>query len=654
MNAITFQIVILAALMGSVMLWMGVLSWNERKENISAWRFFLVISFQLLISIIFIILFKISFKFKNHLIPLHLVMVGGLVGCGMVLMGALVCVGRFREWKISRYVLAGISATISLFLFILYIVDFSVNKNGANNITYDVFVLYFFKLKDISHVLSLSAEWIYVIITSLVVFVYAIYMRYSIVIYDGVCEFLLPGRPSSLFRDRKRAVKSVVLIALSISFYLFYMAEYFNASHAMFWWGEPIANFAVYWSPIQDNPHRSAVAKEDRRIRANYIPKKPFLEKNVVLIIVDSLRADHMNVYGYERETTPFLKNMFDRGKLMKVEFAIATCPETAGGVLSVLASRNFRSLSSDYNFKLNELLRDQGYKIYYIHSGDQTHYQRLRWFFGKDIDFYADGNNSLKYSTNDDHVIFENLEKIPDYSGTPAFFYFHLMTTHYLGVRHDEFEKYKPSKLNIDLTAFFDKGYEQKVFINRYDNGILEVDSVIKDIFAELDRKGYLPGSIIFISADHGDGLNEHGHYKHDEYIYQEDIRIPLLIYDPEGTPYANLEFASQPDVAPTIIDRLKLPIPSGWEGKSLLNRNIKEFIFSQTRQNPPLYAVIYRDRGKIHKYITGQNKEELYELTGDPGERHNLLPTADSELLRLLREKTSVGFGLIDEPKI
>jgi len=333
---------------------------------------------------------------------------------------------------------------------------------------------------------------------------------------------------------------------------------------------------------------------------------------------------------------------MLDQGKLMKVKIAITSCPETSGGVLSTLSSRDFRSLA-EYNFKLNELLRDQGYKVYFIHSGDQTYYQRLRWFFGKEIDLFFDGNNSKLYYANDDRVIFEGLEMVPVHGDTPAFFYFHLMSTHILGVRHDKFDKWKPSKLDADYVRLLDNEYDHNVLVNRYDDGDLQADSVIKDIFKSLDDNVSLSDSIIFILADHGDGLGEHGHNGHDHFVYQEDIRIPMLIYDPNGPPYANLEFASQPDVAVTILDRLQLPIPSTWEGHSLLNPKIKEFIYSQTRNDPPLISIICRNGGMIYKYIQGQKKEELYELTKDPGEHNNLVQTADPALIRRMRSQIS-----------
>ena len=638
------HVVVSLLFMGFGMVWLLYLSIFEDKDKKSAFKYLLFICLQILFSIAYIVIFQQSFGFKKHLIPLHLLMVGALMGSAILLMGALVRIERFQRWRPSRYVLSAIPATVSISLFILYIVDYVVNKMGAKNITYDVFGMYLLKPNDIAHLLPLSIYYIYILLFMIIVFIYALHMKYSSIIYEGISDFVLPGRGPSLFLNNKRTIISTLLISISCLAFIFVMMKYFNKSKGIFWAGEPITNFVVYWSPIGNDPHRVAVANEDRRVRVAYRSRKYPLKKNVVVIIVDSLRADHMSIYGYGRKTTPFLKSMLDQGKLMKVKFAISTCPETAGGVLSTLASRNFRSLA-DYNFKLNELLRDQGYKAYFIHSGDQTYYQRLRWYFGKEIDLFFDGNNSKLYSANDDRVIFEGLGKVPEHGDTPAFFYFHLMSTHILGVRHEEFDLFKPSKLDADYVKLLDNEYDHHVLVNRYDDGVLQSDSVIKDIFKALNEKGYLSDSIIFILADHGDGLGEHGHNGHDHYVYQEDIGIPMLIYDPGEPPYANLEFASQPDVAVTILDRLHLPIPSTWQGRSLLNPEIKEFIYSQTRNDPPLISIIYRNGDIIYKYIQGPKKEDLYELTKDPGEHNNLVQTADPALIRRMRSQISQG---------
>jgi glucan phosphoethanolaminetransferase (alkaline phosphatase superfamily) len=407
------------------------------------------------------------------------------------------------------------------------------------------------------------------------------------------------------------------------------------------------------WSEFRTDPYRLAASLEDHIIKANYPSRLSFEKKNVVIIMADSLRADHMQIYGYERPTTPFLADLLEKGQLRKVRYAFSTCSDTLCGILSTMASRDYRSLNYN-NFKLYDLLKDQGYRVYFVLSDNHTAWYNLRRAYGRSIDYYYDGSSSNQYSYTDDRLLFEGLQRVPSYNGTPAFFFFDLMSPHFAGVKHEVFDRYRPSKLQADYWSFFKGKFDPVVLTNRYDNGVIQADAFIHEIFAVLDRKGYLNGGLIVILADHGDALGEHGNYAHTVSLYQEEIGIPMLIYDQAKVRYANLEFAAQIDVAPTIIDRLGLPIPSCWQGRSLLDENIKCCSYHQTRRNNPSKAVIYRTEGAIYKYLRwgakaeAPQREELYELLSDPGEQINLMSTADLRLIRHLRERMSEAFDI------
>src|SRR5439155_8588061 len=227
--------------------------------------------------------------------------------------------------------------------------------------------------------------------------------------------------------------------------------------------------------------------------------------------------------------------------------------------------------------------------------------------------------------ATTDDRLILEGLERVPS-DQSPAFFYFHLMSVHLTGVKQERYRRYLPSVMKNDWEALFRGESDRETVTNNYDNGVVQADATIKDIFAALDQKGYLRNSLILILADHGEGLGERGKtaYGHVLSLYQEFIRIPLLIYDDPPFQYANLRFATQIDVAPTIVDRLGLKVPNSWEGTSLLDPNIKTLTAHQTTLRTPCYALVYRPDAKTYKYISCflARREELYDLTVDPGE--------------------------------
>jgi glucan phosphoethanolaminetransferase (alkaline phosphatase superfamily) len=408
---------------------------------------------------------------------------------------------------------------------------------------------------------------------------------------------------------------------------------------------EPVTAF--FRSELYDASHDALTRRlriEEPRVRVTYPHEQTFERKNVVIIIVDSLRADHMQIYGYGRPTTPFLKSLLESGKLRKVELATSTCSETKCGIISMLSSKNLHGIVRE-DFKLHDVLHDLGYQTYFILSSDHNWYG-LKQAYGNDLTYYFDGADSKLYpSTMDDRLIFEGLRKVPEFEGIPSFFYFHLMSVHFAGVKQEQYRFYQPAAVVRDWNTLIRGNYDVLSLVNNYDNGIVQADAVIRQIFESLQRKGYLANALVIILADHGEGLGDRGEkdFGHLNSLHQEFIRIPLLIYDDSPTAYANLTYATQIDVAPTVLARLGLLIPPSWQGQSLLGPDQNRYTFHQTRLFTPAYAILFRAQGVTYKYLyrSQDRKEELYELNSDPDEKNNLVSSADPSLIDRMRTK-------------
>ncbi len=334
---------------------------------------------------------------------------------------------------LAGHLQATIFSTVMICLVYIYIIDVFSNKMGAHNVTYDVILNYVLNLKTIAGVFSLSANKIIAVIVGIALVIFIFYQCLSGFILKSFEALLLPDRRYSFFRTKKNIFIFLTFLILFYLVFSLFMGKYFNALYWRTWRGEPLANFLVFWGPFSSDPHRIAIANLDRAMRSEYAGNDSFIKKNIILISLDSLRADHTSAYGYEKPTTPFLKELVDQKGANKIELALATCPESSCGILSTLASKNFISLA-DYNFKIHDLLKDQGYLVHFITSDDLIKYERVRKYLGNSIDFYFDSNYSVKYGVMDDRIIFEALEKIPPCTGSPAFFFFHLMSTHLLG----------------------------------------------------------------------------------------------------------------------------------------------------------------------------------------------------------------------------
>jgi hypothetical protein len=412
---------------------------------------------------------------------------------------------------------------------------------------------------------------------------------------------------------------------------------------SLFWKHELVSSFfRPEGFAFEPSARRHAVADRDASLRAAYPPVVPGARrKHVVLIMVDSLRADRMNVYGYERPTTAFLSQMVHDGRMKRVEAAFSTCSESFCGITSTLASRDFLDISAR-TFQLQDVLQDQGYQSWFVLSGNHRAWNGLPSFYHVSEDRFFDGSQTRRFTMDDDRLVLEGLDAVPAATpGQPAFFYLHLMSTHYLGVQFPESHVFTSPDdvLSAGLEPY--KIRDQLNKPDRYDDKVRQADGVIQRIFEMLETRGYLDDAVVMITGDHGEGLGER-HWAHGWHLYDEDIRIPMLIYDAPAATYPDLTFATQVDIAPTILDRLGLPIPASWAGQSLLAATPRRFTHHQTYFAPNRFAVLYRDERSLVKFIATPQygTEELYDLTADKREARNLVKE-HPQLASLLRDK-------------
>ena len=243
---------------------------------------------------------------------------------------------------------------------------------------------------------------------------------------------------------------------------------------------------------------------------------------------------------------------------MKKVDAAFSSCSESFCGITSTLASREFRDISAR-TFQLQDVLHDQGYQTWFVLSGNHRAWNGLPSFYHARDDRFFDGSQTVRYTMDDDRLVLEGLERVPAATpGQPAFFYLHLMSPHFLGVQFPESHVFtRPDdRVSPGLEPY--KIRDQLNKPDRYDDKVLQADGVIRQIFETLRAKHYLDDAIVVVTGDHGEGLGER-HWSHGWHLYNEDIRIPLLVYDEPAAAYPDLTFATQVDIAPTILDRLR-----------------------------------------------------------------------------------------------
>jgi choline-sulfatase len=356
----------------------------------------------------------------------------------------------------------------------------------------------------------------------------------------------------------------------------------------------------------------------------------------VILISIDTLRADHLSAYGYRAIRTPNIDSFAQQGTLFtSVECQIpltlpshtslftSTYPfqnqveENAGRVpagvvtlASVLRARGYKTAAFIGSvFLESELGLDQGFDLY----DSPFHFEAFSPLSGS---IFFGGARRNPYSVRDRRdgalVLGAARRWLAANRGQPAFVFVHLFDLH---------KPYLPR--------------------TSYDASLAYVDRILGSFQETLIAGGWWQRSLVVLLSDHGESLGDHGEFSHGYFIYESTLWVPLIFHWPAGTPGRaprDARPAGLLDVAPTILDFLGIPAPPSFEGVSLL-RSAPRAVYGETVYAHDAFgwAPLRSLRAGDYKYIEAP-KPELYNLRQDPRESHNLL-AADPAKARTLR---------------
>jgi len=597
-------------------------------------KFSLLFLIQIFISTIIIVFFQQRFLLKPIIIVGHLFVVF-CINLSIILLGFIVYSNKLIKFlKITKYLIPSLYGIFAIILYYTYVFAFLGESFNSRIYTLQLVLGYLKHLNGLLSAFSISPLLVYTALFIIPLFILVSFLFLTKFINQGFHAFkqfilyLKIKTPSK--HIRLIIVFSTILVGLASAVVFVKRAAF---ASRLFRMEEPVVSvFFKNYDPFQGQTISNN--NEDARIRNDYPKNIGFQKKNIVIIVIDALRSDHLSLYGYHRKTSRFLDSLYASGHLRKIESSFSVAAASFAGINGILRSKIWANMGYN-NFSLQQLLKDQGYEINFLVSGDHTHFYGLKSFYGNNSDFnyYIDGSTTKKYIVNDDRIIFEGLENIADYHNNPSYLHFHLNSAHDTGNRLDKYKVFRPANAN-QLTI--------ENYTNRYDNGIIQADDYVKEIFNSLSSKGYLQNSIVVITADHGEALGERGEFGHVKNVYTDQILIPILIYDTDSVQYKNMTYATSVDIAPTIVDRLGIPIPKTWEGNSLYKKKPREFTFHQMGED---YAIIHTKENFRFKYVYNNttHKEELFELNSDLYEKNNIIGTRQVKYVNSLRNKLS-----------
>jgi len=380
---------------------------------------------------------------------------------------------------------------------------------------------------------------------------------------------------------------------------------------------------------------------------------------NIVVIVIDTLRADHLPMYGYPHATAPFLSELARDGIVFERAYSTSswTAPATAslftslypiqhGVVTGMLAARRARQTDPtitlnaipDEAVTLPEIMQRAGYRTFGV--ADNLNICAAEGF-DQGFDAFQSYNYRGAAEVNAQVVGWKAEMLRPD---SPYFLYLHYMDP------HKPYGQRQPWSAQLGATGTAD--------ISAFDSEIRHVDEHIRELF---ETMGWQEDTIVLVTADHGEEFGDHGEFGHGHNLYNETLQVPLLVYPASalGTESRRVrEPVSLIDLLPTLREIVRVRPIGHEEGQSLLgalrgeSRSLEEGreIFAHLQRTRLEYrngeALVSRAViSDTQKYLLTlpEVREELYDVIDDPGETKDLFPIHPypaAELRRALEE--------------
>jgi choline-sulfatase len=344
----------------------------------------------------------------------------------------------------------------------------------------------------------------------------------------------------------------------------------------------------------------------------------------IIIVSIDTLRADHLPAYGYQNIKTPAFDLLASDGVVF--ERAYSHAPQTLPAHAALLAGRlPFETgVREDVGTPLEpgerllpELLRDRGYATGAVVS---TSLLAKDTGISQGFNFFDDEmpSNPEEPSVQAGRRDGGDSEKIAEHwldgTGTSrAFLFLHLDEPHKPYAPPERYAQYAP-----------------------YDAEIAYADEIVGRLIHYLKTHQLYDRSTIVLLSDHGEGLGDHGEEGHGLFLYDEAIHVPLIVKQESnaGSGRRIADLVQHIDIVPTVLDLVKAPIPGNLHGRSL-----KALLDNSGRlREQPVYSEALYGRDHFgwsaltaltdgrYEYISAP-REELYDLERDPGERDNLL---------------------------
>jgi lipoteichoic acid synthase len=340
--------------------------------------------------------------------------------------------------------------------------------------------------------------------------------------------------------------------------------------------------------------------------------------RNVILVSLESTAAQYLGLYGAQPDVMPNLTRLATSGVVF--DRAYAAYPESIKGLYSVLCSAypafdvTIESYASAACRALPAVLSERGYATALFHSGRFMYLGMDAVIRERGYDTLADagdigGNRNSSFGVDEPATVHRMLRWIDaQRSGRPFFLTYLPIAGHH---------PYESSEAGP-----FDEHDE----FGRYRNALREGDAALGMLVQGVQERGLAADTLWIVFGDHGEAFGQHeGNYGHTFNLYDENVRVPLLVATP-GQPRPesrSSRVVSLVDVAPTVLDLAGLTVPAIYQGHSMLAPGARmAFFFADYSRG----LIGLRDGSLKVIHAIDSGRSSLFDLDADPGERVNI----------------------------
>jgi arylsulfatase A-like enzyme len=395
---------------------------------------------------------------------------------------------------------------------------------------------------------------------------------------------------------------------------------------------------------------------------------------NIVLIVIDTARADHLSLYGYPRETTPNLRRFaasatLYRNAIAPSNYTLSSHTSMFTGLYGSVHGNNemlaARTLSPD-DTTIAEVLRRHGYAtlaivanagylgpVFGLDRGFQYHDRRIPTdytYLPRTIAFDAGFHRGESPYRNAGEIERESnvLLTALAHRRMPFFFFVNLMDAHHPYEPPPPFRDRFPGRLpDVSTESLIQRlttgplrmtAAERAHLVSQYDGGLAYADASIARVIGRLEALGLYDNSLIVVTSDHGEGFGDKGYLLHGYSLFQEQIHVPLIVKFPRQRAGAvRRDLVSLNDLFPTFLENAHSRPPHPHQGLSLAQvPPARRVVFSEGFPNDKVKAVERAAVVDHFKVLRDRDGRLLvFDLLNDPDERKDATSMADPAMV-------------------